>query len=944
MPPEIGARSKIEASAAFPTGDVTFLFSDIEGSTQRWEAYTEAMKVAVARHEQLVGDAIVKHGGYVFKSLGDAFCAAFHSAVDAVAAAADAQLALAGEDFSAVDGLRVRMGLHTGQAEERKADYFGPAVNRVARLTAIGHGGQVLLSGSTHALAQHDLPAGTALIDMRSHRLKDLTEPERIWQMTIAGLPSDFPPLNSLDARPNNLPVHRTSFVGRDRDLAEVKSLLDRHRLVTLCGAGGVGKTRLALQAGADLLDRYPDGVWFADLAPIGDPDLVPSVVANVVGMKQRAGQAVDESLRQWLKRKQLLLVLDNCEHVLEAAASLADKILMDAPEVRMLATSRQALGIGGEKVVRVASLDVPAGVVDLTAEAALGFDSVALFVDRASLVDASFVLSPDTVPIVAEICRRLDGIPFAIELAAARVKVLSIPNLARRLDERFKVLTGGSRTALPRQRTLTALIDWSHDLLEPQEKAFFNRTGVFAGSFDLAAAIAVCAPDADEMDVVDLLSSLVDKSLIVADTSRERERYRLLESTRAYAIEKLTAEGERDRLRRRHAEYFRKRAEEADASYGRGSTFAWFDAIELDLDNFRAALDWGLSQGHDPVVAAAIAGSLGQLWYRGGLIAEGRHWMETALERLDSDAHPRVAARLWHGLASLYSARQMYEAAQRALALYEAADDAGGAAAARRQAAWGLTQMGRVDEAMDATLRALEDYRKRNDDRGVANCLLLQASIARAQGRLAGAREAFAQALAIFKRLHHEIGHTSVLTNLAELEFNDGHPDRALDLITETLSIKEARPMDTLSFAIEHANRTAYLIALGRLVEARESAGEALKWCHQSQDPFITAIALQHAALLFALIGETRAAAVLLGYVDARFVEIDYTRETTEQWSFDKLVALLRAKLTDAELSDHAAEGATWSEDQAVETVLLLADQSEKSQASTKQRTATPT
>lgn len=924
MPPEIGARSKIEAPTAFPTGNVTFLFSDIEGSTQRWEAYTEAMKGAVARHEALVGEAIGRHGGYVFKSLGDAFCAAFHSAPDAIAAAAEAQRALAAEDFSAVDGLRVRMGLHTGRAEERKADYFGPAVNRVARLMSIGHGGQVLISGSTHALAHDRLPAGTALVDMRSHRLKDLTEPERVWQLSIADLPREFPPLKSLDAQPNNLPIQRTSFVGRDRDLADVKSLLEQHRLVTLVGAGGVGKTRLALQAGADLLDRYPDGVWFADLAPIADPLLVASVVANVVGMPQRGGQAVDQTLRQWLKRKQLLLVLDNCEHVLEVVASLADQILNDTPDVRILSTSRQALGIGGEKVARLASLDVPADTAGLTPESALEFGAVTLFVDRASLIDASFALTVANAPIVADICRRLDGIPFAIELAAARVKILSVPNLARRLDERFKVLTGGSRTALPRQKTLTALIDWSYDLLAPREKALLGRAGVFAGDFALDAATAVCgADDLEETDVLDLLSSLTDKSLVVADTHDKHERFRLLESTRAYALEKLTAAGERDRFARRHAEYFRERAEEADGRYGRGSAFAWFDAMELDLDNFRAALDWGLSQGHDPVLAGVVAGSLGQLWYRGGLIAEGRRWMETALERIDADAHPRVAARLWHGLASLYSAKQMCEAAERALRLYEAAGDAGGAAAARRQAAWGLVQMGRVDEAMELSMLALAAYREREDDRGVANCLLQQASFARAEGRFADARGIFARALSLFKGLQNEIGCASVLTNLAELEFRDGHPDVALDLLTETLVYKRDRSLDKLSLAINSANGAAYRIALGDLQGAQDAVRQALEWSRQSQDRFVTAISLQHAALLFALLDRTREAAVLLGYVDARFLEIGYTRETTEQWSFERLASILRGRLSDTEVSAYASEGAAWSEDQAVENAL---------------------
>src|SRR5579863_8316382 len=344
-----GAQPTASVPAVLPTGVVTFLFSDIEGSTQRWEAHPDAMEAAVARQEQLVSGAIARHGGYVFKLMGDAFCTAFHSAHDAIAAAIDAQRALAEEDFSGVNGLRVRMGLHCGSAEERNADYFGPTVNRVARLMSIGHGGQVLISGAVVDALHDALPSDGILIDLGLRRLKDLTQPEQVWQLVVAGLPREFAPLNSLDARPNNLPIQLTSLLGRAQEVEEVTALASKHRLLTLSGAGGIGKTRLALQTAADLIDRYADGVWFADLAPISDPDLVASVVAKVVGMTQTEGSKIDEAIPQWLRRKQLLLVLDNCEHVIEAAAALAAAILGAAIEVQIVATSRQALGIAGE-------------------------------------------------------------------------------------------------------------------------------------------------------------------------------------------------------------------------------------------------------------------------------------------------------------------------------------------------------------------------------------------------------------------------------------------------------------------------------------------------------------------------------------------------------------------------------------------------------------------
>jgi predicted ATPase/Tfp pilus assembly protein PilF len=884
------------------------------------------MKAAVARHEQLMATAIAKRGGYVFKIMGDAFCAAFTTAPDAVAAACDAQLALAKEDFANVDGLRVRMGLHTGYAEERNADYFGPAVNRVARLMSIGHGGQMLLSGVTRDLAHSDLPAGVTLTDLGSHRLRDVTEPEQVWQLSIDGLPAEFPPLKSLDTIPNNLPIQQTSFRGREHDLEEVKSLLGQHKLLTLFGSGGVGKTRLALQVGADILDHNPDGVWLTDFAAITDAELVASVIAKVLGMTQAEGRRVDESIPQWLKRKKLLLILDNCEHVLETVAAIANSITRSCPEVRILATSRQALGVSGEQVLRLPSLDVPHKIADLTPTAVMEFGAAALFVDRAKSVDNSFHLTDDNAPIVAEICRRLDGIPLAIELAAARVKVLSIPNLAQRLNERFKLLTGGSRTALPRQKTLSALIDWSYDLLSPQEQTLFTRAAIFAGGFSLDAATAVCAGEGlDEIDILDLLSSLTDKSLVVAETGGEQERYHLLESTRAYALDKLMAAGERERLARRHGEYFRDQAQEADKRFGTGSTLAWLAGVELELDNYRTALEWGLSQGNDAVVGAAIAGALEQLWFRAGLAVEGRYWIEPVLGRVSETENPQVAARLWRALAQLYSAKRKYEAAERAVKLYESAGDGHGAARARLQLAWGLFQMGRLEEANETNMRALAALRQYGDKGGIARCLTQQASIASNRGAIAEGRDLFAQALAAYRALGDELGVGVVLGNLGELEFRDGHPEQALRSVSEALEIGSLRGVNPVQMTTWHNNSAAYRIARGDIDGARTSAREGLSLARQAQAAQLIAIALQHFALLMALLGQTQSAARLLGYVDVQLKALGMQREPTEQRGHEKLMASLREQLSEAEIQKLAADGVAWSEDQAVEEALKV-------------------
>ncbi|HLJ83595.1 MAG TPA: tetratricopeptide repeat protein [Candidatus Eremiobacteraceae bacterium] len=906
--------------AHLPTGEVAFLFTDIEGSTRRWEAQPDQMKAAVARHEQIVSSAIDAHGGHVFKSLGDAFCVAFQTPRDAIAAASHAQRTLEEEDFSAVGGLRVRMGVHTGTAEERGGDYYGTSVNRAARIMSIGHGGQVLVSGATAHAVSRVLPPGATLIDLGLRRLKDLTQPEHVWQLATAGLQREFPPLNSLDARANNLPIQLTTLLGRAEELEEVKALVSNHRLLTISGAGGIGKTRLALQAAADLIDSFADGVWFADLAPVADAELVTSVVAKVVGMTQAEGSSIDEAIPQWLKRKQLLLVLDNCEHVIDAAAAIAAAILGAASQVQIVATSRQMLGIPGEVLYRLPSLAVPETTVGLTAQRASDFGAIALFVDRATASDVRFVLNSDNAPIIAEICRRLDGIPLAIELAAARVKVLSIPNLAQRLNERFKVLTGGSRTALPRQKTLTALISWSYDLLAPQEQTLFNRLSIFAGGFSLDAAAAVCGGDGlDESDIVDLLSMLGDKSLLVADTSGEQERYRLLESTRAYAIAKLAAAGEHDRLARRHAEYFRDQAQAADVLRGAGSTSKWLAAMELDLDNYRAAMDWALTGGRDAALGASMAGGLGWLWFVGGLSLEGRRWIDRAQADLDESAFPNVAAGLWLARCRLSVGSRLHDFAQRAVALYGSTRDARGSAWALYYLAVGLFDMGRFEEASEIFDSALAAMRTLGDKRGEADCLNLLAGNQWNRGDAAAARALYAQALDVNKSLGDDDGTAIVLANLAELAFAASQPDEAIHLMTEALDILTPGKNIT-HLATDNINMAAYRFALGDVDGAYESAQTGLRWARQAQYPLLIVIALQHLALLATQRKGIHRAAQLIGYVDARFRELGYERQPTERWGYEKVTAILRERLSDAEIETLAAEGAAWPEERALE------------------------
>ncbi len=484
-------------TSTLPTGTVTFLFTDIEGSTRLWEQFPEAMQTALTRHDVLLRGIVESHGGGVIKSTGDGLHAVFNRATEGLAATLACQQALAGEVWTGLPSpLRVRMGLHTGESELRDDDYFGSTLNRAARLMSIAAGGQALLSSATTELVLDQLPQGVVLQDLGEHRLKDLTRPEHVFQLSSPGLPTDFPPLRSLNTLPNNLPVQLTSFIGREDEMAEAKRLLATTRLLTLTGPGGTGKTRLSLQVAADVLDVFPDGAWLAELAPLSDPVLVSQTVASVLGVREQPGRPLVDTLIDYLRAKSLLLILDNCEHLIEACDQLVTSLLSACPRLKILPSSREALGIAGETTYRVPSLSLP-DARHSTPEALMQCEAVHLFVERAQAVQPRFALTSRNLNATIQICRRLDGIPLALELAAARLRLFTVEQIAARLDDRFRLLTGGSRSALPRHQTLEALIDWSYDLLPEPEREALRRLSVFAGGWTFDAAEAIIGPEA---------------------------------------------------------------------------------------------------------------------------------------------------------------------------------------------------------------------------------------------------------------------------------------------------------------------------------------------------------------------------------------------------------------------------------------------------------------
>jgi predicted ATPase/class 3 adenylate cyclase len=629
------------------------LFTDIEGSTKLWERDPEAMSKALSRHDELLREHVEAHGGFVFKTVGDAFYVAFSSAPEAVEVALEAQRSLLAEKWEQTGSLRVRMALRTGTAEERGADYFGPTLNRVARLLSAGHGGQILISLSTQELVRDQLPLGAELRDLGERRLRDLFGPEHVFELIAPELPSSFPPLETLDARLNNLPTQPTPLVGREREVSEVSDLLRRAdvRLLTLTGTGGTGKTRVALQSAAELVDEFEDGVFFVALATLTDPGLVASTLTQALGVAESGEKQPEDALREFVRERELLLLMDNFEQVLEATP-LLEELQAAAPRLKVLATSRAALRLYGEREFPVPPLALPDPAYPPPPERLTQYEAVRLFVERARAVKPDFSVTNENAPAVAEICVRLDGLPLAIELAAARIRLLPPRAMLARLGSRLKLLTGGARNLPERQRTLRGAIEWSYELLTPEERTLFARLSVFAGGRTLEIIETICDPEG-ELDTLDGLESLLEKSLLRQEEGPGGEpRFVMLETIHEYAREKLEESGEAEEVRRRHAEHFLTLAEESYPELKGPDQLEWLERLEAEHDNMRAALSWALGR-KEAEVALRLGGALWWFWWMRGHNSEGRRLLEEALA-IDGRVSPEVRAMALAGVGEL--------------------------------------------------------------------------------------------------------------------------------------------------------------------------------------------------------------------------------------------------------------------------------------------------
>lgn len=927
---------RINVKPDLPTGTVAFLFTDIEGSTKLAQEHHEVLSALLTRHQEILKQAIEAHHGYLFQIVGDSFSVAFNTAKDALGAAIEAQRLLHNEGWSPAP-IKVRMGIHTGAAQlaedtSVEGPYSGYATLALTqRIMSAAHGGQILLSQITHDLVWEQLPFEVTLRDMGEHHLKDLLHPLHLYQVIAADLPADFPPLKTLESFPHNLPIQLTSFIGREYEVVEVKRLLSNTRLLTLIGPGGTGKTRLSLQIAQESLSSFIDGVWFVELAPLASPSLIPQTIGTIFGLRELPNIPILNIVTDYLRAKQSLLILDNCEHLIETCAKLSDHLLHSCPYLKIIASSRESLGIAGETAYRVPSLSLP-NQAQVRREALMESESVRLFVDRAAAVNPKFHLTEENASFVAQISRRLDGIPLALELAAARSSVFSPEQISSRLDDRFKLLTGGSRTALERHQTLRALIDWSYDLLSNEEQRLLRYLSVFASGWTFEAAEAVCS----DLDILSLLTQLVNKSLVMADEHVGITRYRLLETIRQYARDKLLEVRESEHVRNRHLDFFLKFAEEAEPHFNSPDEMKWVSRLEAEVDNLRAAIEWAMENNVEITLRLGVA--LHLFWSRHGYEEEGRRLLGEALTRLkalspveDEAAHQRTLLQakalnalgvLGFGLGdflgsvkvfeqSVELSRQIGEKHTLSWALsyigsasafmgivensYSAAEE--GLTLARQVGDKVLLGLALINMAATAAMvhhdpKTVQEYTEEGlqllRDIGarwaVAMLSFGMGMSAAAQGNYAEAYSLFEACLPLFSELRDRHRVNMVHSELAHIERRQGHYAEAKPLYRET---------------IQEWQRLGHRAAIAHQLECFAMIAKA-----QEED--------EHAAKLF---GAAEALRENINIPMTPFERVEYEREVND----------LRANMDESAFAKAWAEGRALTMEQAVEYALAI-------------------
>ena len=950
------SNSSLQSEQELPTGTVTFLFTDIEGSTRLLQSLGEGYAEVLAEQRRLLRAAFKDKGGYEIDTAGDGLFVSFHRATQAVGAAVEAQRAIASHSWPENAPVRVRMGLHTGEAILTDEGYIGLDVHRAARICSAGHGGQILLSQTMRDLVEKDLPEGVSLHDLGEHRLKDLQHPEQVFQLLHPDLTSDFPSLKSLDTLPNNLPRQLTSFIGREREIEEVKKLLANTYLLTLTGSGGCGKTRLGLQVAADLVEEYKDGVWVVELAPLSDPDLVIQEVASVLGIREGSGSlsmgagtpgapsttseadSLLTRLTGYLKSKQLLLVLDNCEHLIDECIRLVDVLLRSCLNLKIMVASREALGITGESAYRVPSLSLPDPSNLPPLENFSNYESVNLFIDRAVAAVSTFRVTDQSAPAVAQICHRLDGIPLAIELAAARVRVLEVEEITTRLDEDFRLLTGGSRTALPRQQTLRAMIDWSYNLLSEKERILFNRLSVFMGGWTLEAAEAICSgEDIDSYEVLDLLTSLVDKSLVITegvysgDGGGGKKRYHLLETVRQYARDRILDSGESPSLRDRHLEWCLDLVERADPELRGPNQVEWLDTLEAEHDNLRAALEWSLGKENGEM-GLQLAAALWLFWNVRGYSGEGGEWLERVLSgKIDDPASTRIMAARAKALCG--SANFFLGAHTVAQSRLEESIKIWGELGNKSGIAESLSTLGvlkfvqgNFGQSKSLLEESLSLYRVIGDKWGIADSLMwLGKVVGEFEGDYETAGTLLKESLPLFREVGDRRGLAHVLIGLGDTMVRQGDHEDARVLVEEALVLSRELGYKWMM--------VVSLYVLGKVARGGGDYGRATEFFKESlivwqeidsgMELFLP-IRLEALGELAVEQGQPERGACLLGAAESLRLAIDYSNMgPDDRANYDRGLAAARSKLGEEAFAAAWAEGQVMSMEAAIEYAL---------------------
>jgi predicted ATPase/class 3 adenylate cyclase/Tfp pilus assembly protein PilF len=957
--------------ANLPTGTVTFLFTDIEGSTKLAQGHPEQWESLRERHHAILQAAMDAHNGYVFQIIGDAFCVAFHTASDGLHAAIDAQRQLKNENWGEMP-IKVRMGIHTGEAEKRENDYRGYlTLVRVQRIMSAGHGGQILLSNATAELIRGQLPEDITLRDMKENHLKGWTTSEHLWQVVTTDLWQDFPSLSTLNSIPNNLPVQVTSFVGREQEIAELKQSLTKTRLVTLTGSGGTGKTRLSLQVATEILDRFKDGVWLIELAPITDPTLVPNTVANILGVRGESGRPLMTTLMDWFSDRELLILLDNCEHLLDACAKFTDAVLRGSHKIRILASSREALGIAGETAYRVPSLPTPSPKEKIEIERLEKYESVQLFIERAAQTLPTFKVTNATSPALTQICHRLDGIPLAIELAAARVKVLSVEQIAERLDDRFRLLTGGSRTALPRQQTLRALIDWSYHLLSEQERLLFRRLAVFVGGWTLEAAEAVCGfsqGGIESSDVLDLLSHLVDKSLVIFENAGKESRYRRLETIRQYAREKLFETEEAAQIRDRHLDYFRTLAEKAEIEILNANQVAWLKRLNDEFDNIRAAMEW--SQEKRAEDGLRLGSAIWRFCLRYGYTNEIVEKLNQLLQHPQGTRRTLVRAKTLYALSILAGVGQsdrirQHARADESLAIYKELGNQKGEADGLYALGVAAAFSSDPKAALSLLLQSLALYRAINDKTDVCDVLIMICRVSREPIQ----RQVYLEeALALSRERGDAITMAGALDNLGLLAMDLGNFPQARAWLEESLELqlplgapgyistlqclsklaiyggdlvqaraygnevaamsKKAGMLMAWEYLWSLANLGYIALREGNIAQAKEIFGHSIQQFQKANSLIGVVYVIEGLASLHVNQEQLGRATQLFAWANAFREKVSDHRPSVEQASVEKDLAVIHSKVDDAEFKRLSADGRTMTVEKAI--VLALEENTE--------------